>query len=150
MKDKLRAAAHDAAINPARHPGFTLKYLRGHALSGTTQFTMTGAGAYSLESNVTAGRKPFADQGQLEGPQRDGVLQLLDTNDVIGTPPSTRTIADDEEPVVIEVSEGDQSYRLMIWHGDAVKHERFHAFERGLLALVRELSAGAVLTSPDF
>jgi hypothetical protein len=150
MKDTLRAAAHDAAINPARHPGFTLKYLRGHALSGTTQFTMTGAGAYTLESNVTTGRKPFSERGQLEPPQRDDVLQLIDSNDVIATPPSTRNIADDEEPVVIEVSEGDQAYRLMIWHGDAVKHDRFHAFERGLLALVKALSKGAVLTSPDY
>jgi hypothetical protein len=150
MKDKLRAVAHDAAINPSRHPGFTLKYLRGHALSGTTQFTMTAVGAYSLESNVTEGRKPFTGGGQLDAVQRDGMLQLLDTNDVIGTPPSTRNIADDEEPVVIEVSEGDQTYRFMIWHGDAVKLPRFHAFERGLLALVKELSRGAVLTSPDY
>jgi len=150
MKDKLRAAAHEAAFNPSRHPGFTLKYLRGHALSGTTQFTMTAAGAYTVESNVTSGRQPFTGDGQLDATQRDQLLQLLDDNDVIGTPPSTRNIADDEEPVVIEVSEGDASYRFMIWHGDAVKHARFHAFEHGLLAVVHQLSGGVVLTSAAY
>ena len=150
MKDKLRAAIHDAAINPARHPSFALKYLRGHELSGTTQFTMTATGAYSVESNVTRDRQPFSRQGELDPRQRDSLLQLLDENDVIAIPPSTRNIADDEEPVGLDFTEGDQAYRLMIWHGDAVKYDRFRAFERGLLALLRELSNGAVLTSPDY
>lgn len=150
MKDQLRALAHEAATHPDRHAGFTLAYSRGHALSGTTQFTMTAAGAYTVESNVTQGRKPFRAGGQLSPAQRDDLLKLLDDNDVIDTPPSTRNIADDEEPVAIEVSEAAQAYRLMIWHGDAVKHARFHAFERGLLALVQQLSGGAVLTSPDY
>ncbi|HEX3760128.1 MAG TPA: hypothetical protein VHW23_15535 [Kofleriaceae bacterium] len=111
---------------------------------------MTAGGTYSLESNVTQGRKPFRSSGQLSAAQRDDLLKLIDTNDVVGTPPSTRNIGDDEEPVVIEVGDGDQTYRLMIWHGDAVQHAGFHAFERGLLALVRQLSSGAVLTSPNY
>jgi hypothetical protein len=150
MKDKLRAAAHEAATHPAGHPGFTLSYTRGHALSGTTQFTMTAGGTYSLESNVTQGRKPFRASGELSAAQRDDLLALVDANDVIGTPPSTRNIGDDEEPVVIEVGDGGQTYRLMIWHGDAIRHAGFHAFERGLLALVHQLSGGAVLSSPDY
>ena len=150
MKDKLRTLAHEAAVNPAQHAGFTLKYSRGHALSGTTQFTMTASGTYTVESNVTQGRKPFRISGQLTPAQRDDLLKLLDNNDIIDTPPSTRNIADDEEPVVVEVGESEQTYRLMIWHGDAVNNARFHAFERGVLALVQQLSGGVVLTSPDY
>jgi hypothetical protein len=150
MKDKLRAAVHDAAFNPGSHPGLTFSYVRGHALSGTTEVTVTAAGSYSIASNVTSGRKPFSRRGELDAGQRDRLLALLDDNDVFGIPPSTRNIADDEEPVVLQLSDGDQTYRLMVWHGDGRKLDRFRAFERGLLALVSELSGGSVLTSPDY
>lgn len=150
MRDKLRVIAHKAAADPDHHPDFTLSYLRGHALSGTTRVTVTAAGAYTLDSNVTQGRQPFSHQGQLATADRDAVLRLIDDNDLLATPPSTRNIGDDEEPVVIEVSEGAQRYQLMIWHGDGVKDVRFHAFEGGLLAVVRRLSDGAVMTSADY
>ena len=40
MKDKLREIAAKAAADADRHPDFRLSYQRGHALSGTTTFTV--------------------------------------------------------------------------------------------------------------
>ena len=50
--------------------------------------------------------------------------------------------------MLITLRSGPLSHELRIWDNDAKENPEFHAFETALLALVRKLSGGAILTSP--
>ncbi len=149
-RDKLRELAHKVVAAPDDHAGFSFSYLRGHALAGTTRFSMSAAGTYTLESNVTEGRRPVALAGALAPAERDAVLGLIIEHDVLATAPSTRNIGDDEEPVIIEVRAGDLAHELRLWHGDAMQDPRFHAFEVALVELLGRLSGGAILNTVTY
>lgn len=143
-REKLRELAHKgggARRQRRLHPQVSA----WHALAGVTELTVTAAGTYALDSKVTEGRRPLHLDGQLTPQQRDTVLALINQHDLLATPASTRNIGDDEEPNIIEVRDGDLVHELRVWHGDAMKLPGFHAFEQGLVDVIREVSGGAVL-----
>lgn len=149
MIAKLREIAHKAQRAPGDHGALTLRYARDHELSGTTRFTVRATGEYELTSNVTMGRQEVSYSGTLDAADRDALLAAINEHGLLDTPPSTRNIGDDEEPVVIGVSYEDLSHELMSWHEDARENPSFHAFETHLLGLIRELSGGKIVSSAD-
>jgi len=144
LRDALERTLADSADASAPH----LAYSRGHALSGMTRFEVDGSGHYRLESNETMGREQVAYSGTLEEDERAALLRAMLEHDLLATPSSTRNLADDEVPVILTLSSGPIAHELRIWDNDARENPEFHAFETALLALVRKLSGGAILTSP--
>lgn len=147
--EKLREIVAKAASNPDAYPDLEIVYERGHELSGTIQFSMRASGAYSLASNVTMGRKPGTWSGQLSPEQRRAVLDLVAKQGIVGLASSTRNIGDDEEPVAVTVRQAGMSHTTTLWHDDATRSSQFHPFEEQLLALLKQLSGGAIVATAE-
>lgn len=149
VMEKLREIVAKAARNPDAYPDLEIVYERGHALSGTIHFSARASGAYALASNATMGRKPGTWSGQLSRPQRQTVLDLVATHGIVGLASSTRSIGDDEEPVAVTVRQGGMSHTTTLWHGDAARSSQFHPFEAQWLALLKQLSGGAIVATAN-
>jgi hypothetical protein len=147
VMEKLNEVVAKAASNPDAYPDLEIVYERGHELSGTIRFTARATGAYTLASNVTMGRTPGTWSGQLSARQRQAVLDLVANHKIVQLASSTRNIGDDEEPVALTVRQGGMSHTTRLWHDDAARSAQFHPFEAGLLALLKELSGGAIVAT---
>ena len=148
MRDKLKEIVAKAAADPASQPDLRLLYERGHDLSGTIRFEVGVRGRFDLASNVTPGRLPGEWHGVLSAAQRRALLEAA-SRGLLDTESSTRPIGDDEEPVFVTLRDGNLAHKLTLWHQDATRSPGFHAFERALLALLKDLSGGAILASAD-
>jgi hypothetical protein len=124
-------------------------YSRGHALSGITRVRVDEGGAYHIVSDDTPAMKPVDIDGTLSAADRDALFESIAANRVVDTPSSSRRIGDDEVPVIVTFRQEDAERELRIWDADARRHPAFHSFEKILLALVKRLSRGAILTSVD-
>lgn len=149
VMEKLSEIVAKAASNPEAYPDLEIVYERGHELSGTIHFSARASGAYSLASNVTMGRKPGTWSGQLSPPQRQTLLDLMVKHGIVGLASSTRNIGDDEEPVSLTVRQGGMTHTTTLWHDDAARSRQFHPFEDQVLALLKQLSGGAIVASAD-
>jgi len=149
VMEKLREIVAKAASNPDAYPDLEIVYERGHELSGTIHFSAHASGAYSLASNVTMGRKPGTWSGQLSPQQRQTLLDLIVKHGIVGLASSTRNIGDDEEPVALTVRQVGMSHTTTLWHDDAARSSQFHRFEEQLLALLKQLSGGAIVATAD-
>ena len=144
----LRAIAERAARDPAAYPDFRFSYERGHALWGVTRFEVSAAGAYALESDETAGRRRrFHAAGQLRPRDRDSLLAAIRAARLFDMASSSRRLGDDEEPVIVVMSHGTMTHRLMLCGEDADANPRFDRLESLVQELVRQLSGGAVRPS---
>jgi len=149
VMQKLSEIVVKAASDPNAYPDLEIVYDRGHELSGTIHFTAQATGAYSLASNVTMGRAPGTWSGQLSPQQRQSLLDLVAKHGIVGLASSTRNIGDDEEPVALTVRQGGMSHTTTLWHDDAAHSAQFHPFEDQLLALLKQLSGGAIVATAD-
>lgn len=147
LKEKLQEIAAKAATNPDAYATFEMHYVRGHELSGMTEFKVNAAGEYTLNSNVTSGRREVVKSGILTVNERNDLLTAINETELLKTPPSTRNIGDDEQPVIITVSYDNMSYRLSLWHEDAKKNPSFHNFELRLLAIMNKIADDAILNT---
>ena len=143
------AAALARAADGHEVADLRVTYSRGHELAGTTTLELDGAGRYTLRSNVTAGRRPFARTDALPAADRAAVFRAIAAHRLLALPSSSRVRGDDELPVIVTVAHGDDQRRLLLWQRDAVADAGFHAFEGELLALLGRLSDGAILSRAD-
>jgi hypothetical protein len=144
---KLREVIAKAIANPDASPDLEISYLRGHDLAGTTHFTVNAAGDFKLESSVTRDEQPHAWSGRLTADDRNAFLRAIESTGLLDVPSSTRNIADDEEPIIVTVREGNLVHEVRVWHDDAVA-AGLAPFEAHVLTLAKRLSAGAILTIP--
>lgn len=144
MKEKLKEIISKAGIDPSASPGFTLVYQRGHDLSGITRFEMQEDGNFTLKSENPSQQSSTFLEGKLEKRQLNAILTAIKETNLLDVPSSIRNIADDELPVVVELSHGNLSHRLLIWADDALENPEFHNFEMTLWGMFKQLSDGKI------
>jgi hypothetical protein len=124
-------------------------YSRGHVLSGITRVRVDDDGAYRIVSDDTPAMKAVELDGTLPAADRDALFDAIAVNAAVDTPSSSRPIGDDEVPVIVTFRRENGERELRIWDADARRDPGFHSFEKTLLALVKRLSRGAILTSVE-
>lgn len=139
------ASALDAALAGDGSARLRFQYIRGHALSGMTVFEVDAGGTFSLSSNQTVGRKDVRLQGTLTAAQRSALLQALRDAGVLALTSVQRIRADDEVPVIVELSSGEAKHRVVMWHDDASQLPRFRALEERLQAVFDELTGNQII-----
>ncbi len=149
MDEDLRALLSDAVAHPGQYPDLTLDYSQGHDLAGVTHFRADASGRYELRSNVTRGREERSWSGTLAAADRDSLFGILESRGFLAIPSSTRSIGDDEVPILVTLKYRDSSHTLRIWHDDAVRNADFHAIDAQVLAVARRLSGDALLLTAD-
>lgn len=147
MREKLKEIISKVGIDPSANPGFTLVYQRGHDLSGITRFEMRENGSFTLKSENPSQQSSAFFKGKLEKRQLNSILTAIQESRLLDVPSSARNIADDELPVVVELSHDNLRHRLLIWADDALGNTKFHNFEMTLWALFKQLSNGKIDTN---
>lgn len=142
---ELREIVARAISAPDRYAALELDYLRGHELSGTVRFKVTGAGDYELDSDATRDERPRSWSGKLDPADREALLSAIGSTGMLDAMSSTRNIKDDEEPILVSLEHEALRHELRVWHDD-VGAAGLAAFEAHVNALVRKLSGGEIIT----
>jgi hypothetical protein len=148
MKEKLVEIVAKAVLDPQAYPDLSLVYQRGHEMSGITRFELYPGGAYRLSTDNPRRQTSALYQGTLEPGQRAALLTAVVDARLLEVPSSTRNIADDELPVLVELGYDNLTHRLLIWAGDAAENPGFSRFETALKALFSQLSHGELGQRP--
>ena len=69
-------------------------------------------------------------------------------SNLLEVPSSTRNSGDDELPIIVDISYNEQSWRLLIWNGEARQNHAFTQFEGALGALLLALFSSQVGIAP--
>lgn len=140
MTAQLAEIVAKAARDPDAYHDLSLVYQRGHDLSGITRFEARAGGAFRLSITNPRRNKAVAFEGTLEEGQRRDLLSAIDETGLLAVPSSTRPIADDELPLVIELDYDQSRHRLLIWADDARANADLGRFERALWPILRQLA----------
>jgi hypothetical protein len=128
-------------------PQAWLRYAIGSEFYGETHARFAADGAYAVWSTVTEGRERLEFTGRID-PAR--VVELV--NQVAAAEPWTaRHVkahqSDDDALAVLEVGNGDRSYRVELWVSEIPQVPNFDRAQQPVLSLTRELSDGVILES---
>lgn len=122
--------------------GLALNYRRGHDLAGYVTLAVRTDGTAEASRSGVGDLDRKTASGTLSPAQRDRLAAAVNESDLIHFPDSSRPIGDDEEPILVTVSLGDNHRDLQVWAGDATADPRFTAFDATVHELVDELLGG--------
>lgn len=134
-----RAAEPDTDLATAR-----LLYAVGDSRTGRTRLELAGRGGFTLESDVTSDRAPRRYSGTIP-PERIRALLMRLAGFGLDEVEHVRKRAPGEPESRIELTIDGESAAASLWVSEVANVPPFHQATDELLALIRELSDGAVL-----
>ena len=144
LEEAVRKAGDDASAVSSLH----FEFHRGHEMSGITTFTVEADGSFSLARTAYKAYDAVSVDGMLSAEQIQTLYGAVSRVNVLDIESSTRAIGDDEQPISLEIGDGQSSHKLVIWAKDARENAQFSAFSTTVYALFDTLSDGAIKLRP--
>ena len=132
----------DGAIAPA---DFVLRYRIGSATTDETALELSGDGRYDAFSTATAGGRRLAYSGEISAADARAVIAALADARVWEARHVERHQPKGDAPARLSVAAGGRVAEVELWTSEIADVPQFAAAQDAVLALIRRVSAGAVL-----
>lgn len=132
----------DGAIAPA---DFVLRYRIGSATTDETALELRGDGRYDAVSTATAGGRRLAYSGEVSAADARAVVAALADARVWEAGHVERHRPKGDAPAALSVAAGDRGAEVELWASEIADVPQFAAAQDAVLALIHEISGGAVL-----
>lgn len=143
MNEELAMVIAETSNAPEKHPDLTLRYIRGHEMSGMIEFRMTSDGRYEL-SHINRYGKANRFSGEMDAPKRAAIFGSAQINGLLEIPSSTDIAPEDDIPTIVDVACGDLAHHLYIGDFEETRDSAFEQFEADLQTVFDDLSEGAI------